>query len=162
VSNNAVTIRSATPADLDTIVAFNRAIAEETEGKTLDHATIVSGVRQALVDPSRCMYFIAEVDGAVAGQTMVTFEWSDWRDGLFWWIQSVYVDHRFRRRGVFRALYDHIRNLAKSRHEVCGLRLYVHRDNTRAIKTYRHLGMTLTEYVLCEEEWPKLQTEPRP
>ena len=161
MSNNAVTVRSATLTDLDTIVAFNRAMADETEGKTLDSATLVSGVRKALADPSRCMYFIAEVDGAVAGQTMVTFEWSDWRDGLFWWIQSVYIDGRFRRRGVFRTLYDHIRHLAHSRPEVCGLRLYVHHDNTRALDTYRHLGMTLTEYVLCEEEWPKPQTETR-
>jgi GNAT superfamily N-acetyltransferase len=154
MSKNAISVRPATLVDADVVVEYNRAIAHETEDKTLDLATVAAGVQQALEDPGRCSYFIAEVDGVVAGQTMVTFEWSDWRNGYFWWIQSVYVDERFRRRGVFRALYDHVRNLAKSESDVCGLRLYVDRDNARALETYSNLGMTLTDYLLCEEEWP--------
>lgn len=134
-------------------MAFNKAMAEETEGKTLDLATAQAGVRYALEDPHRALYFIAEVDSAVVGQTMITPEWSDWRNSFFWWIQSVYVDAKYRRYGVFRALYEHIAKLAKDRDDVCGLRLYVHCDNRNAIETYRRLGMSQTEYVLFEEEW---------
>lgn len=141
-------------ADLDTLVAFNQAMAFETEQKRLDAATVAAGVRRALEDPNRALYFVAEVDDKVVGQTMVTLEWSDWRNGSFWWIQSVYVDPNFRRCGVFRALYEHIRTLAKERRDACGLRLYVHRDNERAIDTYRNLGLTFTDYLLCEEDWP--------
>ncbi len=153
LSSPSITIRDAASTDLDTIVAFNQAMAEETEGKTLDPPTILAGVRKALEDPARCMYFVAVVDDAVVGQTMVTFEWSDWRNGCIWWIQSVYVDPGFRRHGVFRALYAHVRDLARRSPDVCGLRLYVIKQNTRAIETYRKLGMTLTDYLLCEETW---------
>jgi GNAT superfamily N-acetyltransferase len=139
--------------DFETIVAFNQAMAQETEGKQLDPATLAAGVRDALRDPTRCTYYVAEVDGVIAGQTMITVEWSDWRNGYFWWIQSVFVDTRFRRRGAFRTLHAHIRNLAEARPDVCGLRLYVHRHNNRAIKTYANLGMRSTEYLLCEEDW---------
>jgi len=150
---NPVSIRPATPDDADHVIAFNTALAAETEGKTLDASTLAVGVRKALADPSRSLYFMAEVDDAVVGQTMVTFEWSDWRNAFFWWIQSVYVDSRFRRRGVFRALHDHVRREARSRPDVCGLRLYVHHDNHRAVKTYERLGMPQSEYLLCEEDW---------
>jgi ribosomal protein S18 acetylase RimI-like enzyme len=149
-----INVRRATTADVDTIAAFNQAMAQETERKTLDAATATEGVRRGLADPGRSLYFIAEVGGVAAGQTMVTTEWSDWRNGFFWWIQSVYVDPSFRRRGVFRALHAHIRNLARGQEEVCGLRLYVHHTNQRALATYRTLGMNPTDYVLCEEEWP--------
>jgi len=148
-----ITIRRATVADADRIVAFNTALASESEGKTLDAQTVTAGVREALADPSRSLYFLAEVEGEVVGQTMVTFEWSDWRNAFFWWIQSVYVDSRFRRRGVFRALHDHVRREARSRPDVCGLRLYVHHDNHRAMKTYTQLGMPQSDYFLCEEDW---------
>ena len=131
-------------------------MALETEQKRLDPGLIADGVRNALEDPTRCTYFVAEVDGAPGGQTMITSEWSDWRDGFFWWIQSVYVEPRFRRRGVFRALHAHIRRLARARPDVCGLRLYVHRRNTRAIETYARLDMTSTDYLLCEEDWSAL------
>jgi GNAT superfamily N-acetyltransferase len=150
---NSITIRRATVADADRIVEFNTALAAESEGKALDARTITKGVREALTDPARSLYFVAEIDGEVIGQTMVTFEWSDWRNGFFWWIQSVYVDSRFRRRGVFRALHDHVRREARSRPDVCGLRLYVHHDNHRAMKTYAQLGMAQTEYLMCEEDW---------
>lgn len=128
-------------------------MAEETEGKTLDPATADAGVRCGLKDPSRALYFMAEVDGVAVGQTMITPEWSDWRNGFFWWIQSVYVDPEFRRRGVFRALYEHIAGLAKQRDDVCGLRLYVHGSNEQAIETYHQLGMSQTEYRLFEKTW---------
>jgi len=94
MSANPVTIRRATVADADYIVGFNTALAAESEGKTLDAKTITDGVRAALTDPARSLYFVAEIDGEVVGQTMVTFEWSDWRNAFFWWSQSVYVDSR--------------------------------------------------------------------
>lgn len=146
-------IRPATPADQATIVAFNQRMASETEGRTLDPTVLAAGVREALGDPSQCLYFIAELSGEPVGQTMVTFEWSDWRNGVYWWIQSVYVPEPYRRRGVFRALYAHIREQVRSRPDTCGLRLYVHRENARALETYRNLGMILTDYLVCEEEW---------
>jgi len=148
----AVHVRPAAAGDLDTVIAFNRAMAAETEQKTLDRATLAEGVRQALADPNRSLYFVAEVDGAVVGQTMVTVEWSDWRNGFFWWIQSVYVDPAFRGRGVFRSLHTYIRNEAGRRSDVCGLRLYVHRDNQRAMRAYQNLGMQETPYRLYQED----------
>ena len=153
MNGETIHVRQATPADLDTIVAYNQAMAKETENKTLDPARAAIGVRRGLDDPNRSLYFVAQIGGAVVGQSMVTNEWSDWRDGFFWWIQSVYVDPDFRRRGVFRALHTHIQALARQRDDVCGLRLYAHRDNRRAIGTYGRLGMTVTDYVLCEEDW---------
>ena len=152
MSDRPTHIRRATLADLDTIVAFNQAMALESENKTLDLSTVTAGVRRALEDPGRSVYFVAEVDGTIVGQTMVTMEWSDWRNGFFWWIQSVYVDSDSRSRGVFRALYEHILALARQRRDVCGVRLYVHRDNHRAVEIYAKLGMKLTDYLLYEED----------
>ncbi len=151
---DAIRIRPATPKDLDTIVEFNLSLASETEGKALDRPVLRAGVEAALADASRAQYFLAEVDGEVVGQTMFTTEWSDWRNGTFWWIQSVYIAADHRGQGVFRALYGHIRELAKREPDVCGIRLYVDNDNHRAIKTYRRLGMELTDYLICEEFWP--------
>jgi GNAT superfamily N-acetyltransferase len=151
-------IRAATDADLDTIVSFNIALARESEDKTLDRNTVTEGVRTGLADPARSLYFLAECDGRIAGQLMVTTEWSDWRNGFFWWIQSVYVEPDFRRCGVFRSLYNHTRTLAQERADVCGLRLYVHGANNRAMRTYERLGMTTTEYNLCEEVWSEAES----
>lgn len=145
--------RPASLSDLDTVVRFNEAMALETEDKRLDRATLTEGVRRALADPARSRYFVAEVDGKVVGQTMITFEWSDWRNGFFWWIQSVYVDANHRRAGVFRSLYRHIRDAARASPDVCGLRLYVHHANDRAMATYRDLGMSVSDYKLCVEDW---------
>src|ERR1041385_8043626 len=118
-------IRPATPADAATIAAFNAAMALETEHKRLNPATLRAGVERAIEQPDAARYFLAEIAGQVAGQLMITFEWSDWRNANFWWIQSVYVAPEFRGRGVFRALFDHVRRLAKKRRDICGLRLYV-------------------------------------
>jgi len=139
--------------DLNAIVGFNRAMAFETEDRILDHDTATSGVRNALQDAGRGRYFVAEVEGHVVGQTMVTCEWSDWRNAYFWWIQSVYVAREHRRHGVFQALYRHIREIGFQRPDVCGLRLYVHRTNRAAAQVYRKLGMNQAEYSLFEDEW---------
>jgi ribosomal protein S18 acetylase RimI-like enzyme len=143
-------IRRATPADETILVAFNTAIAWETEHKRLDPAILAAGVRAVFADPARGFYTVAERDGEVVGQMMITFEWSDWRNGWFWWIQSVYVHESARRGGVFRALYRAIEQQAAADPSVIGLRLYFESDNTRAQSTYRSLGMTDTAYGIME------------
>jgi ribosomal protein S18 acetylase RimI-like enzyme len=145
------TVRPATPADADTIIEFNRLLAQESESKTLDLNLLGPGVRAGLADPHKGRYFVAEDAGASAGQMGITYEWSDWRNGWFWWIQSVYVRSEHRRRGVFRALFDYVQAAAKSDPTVIGLRLYVERDNAAAQKTYRSLGMVETGYFVLEK-----------
>ncbi|HEY1192175.1 MAG TPA: GNAT family N-acetyltransferase [Gemmata sp.] len=145
-----LTIRRATAADEPVLVAFNTAIAWETEQKRLDPAVLSAGVRAVLADPARGFYTVAELGGEVVGQMMITFEWSDWRNGWFWWVQSVYVHERARRSGVFRSLYRAIEQEATADPTVIGLRLYYEHDNTRAHATYRALGMTDTAYGLME------------
>src|SRR5688500_1492020 len=129
------TIRPATHADADTLIDFNLRMARETEGLSLDPATLARGVRAALSDPAKALYFVADFGRQVVGQLMLTREWSDWRDGDIWWIQSVYVNADHRRRGVFRALYEHTRQRARAA-GVVGLRLYVERHNAAAQDVY--------------------------
>ncbi|HEV3004213.1 MAG TPA: GNAT family N-acetyltransferase [Pirellulales bacterium] len=148
-----IQIRDATPADAQTITEFNRLLALESEHKRLDPEVLARGVRLALTRPELCRYFLAEVEGRIVGQTMLTYEWSDWRAGVFWWIQSVYVVPGSRGRSVFRALFQHIETLAKSTPEVCGLRLYVEQHNAPAIATYGRLGMTPSGHWLYELDW---------
>ena len=144
-------IRSATPADAETIASFNEAMATETEGKTLDPATIRAGVRGLFARPDLGFYVVAEDGGRIVGQLMITYEWSDWRNGVFWWIQSVYVRPEFRGKGIYRALHAHVSTMAKAAGGVCGFRLYVEKENAAAQETYRRLGMHETPYVLFEE-----------
>ena len=143
-------IREARPADGRTIAAFNSLLAEETEGKTLDPGLIGPGVQRLLEDETRGRYWVAEAGGEIIGQVMVTYEWSDWRNGNIWWIQSVYVPVAWRRRGVFTALYRHVESAAAAEPRVIGLRLYVEKDNTRAQRTYEALGMARPSYLVME------------
>jgi GNAT superfamily N-acetyltransferase len=143
-------IRQATPADAPTVIEFNRLLAEESEGKILDPAVLTPGVHAALADPHKGLYFVAEEDGRLLGQTMITYEWSDWRNGWIWWIQSVYVRPEARQRGVFRALYEHIRQEAE-RAACAGIRLYVEDNNQRAHQTYYRLGMKRAGYFVLEQ-----------
>ncbi len=145
------TIRQALPADAPTVVEFNRRLAEESEGKALDLTILAGGVATALADPQRKgPYYLAVEGETVLGQLQITFEWSDWRNGWFWWFQSVYVIEAARRRGVFRSLYEYVAELARREPNVVGLRLYVERDNHGAQRTYRSLGMEPTAYLLLE------------
>ena len=144
-------IRRATFDDADTLAAFNSEMATETEGKKLLPDVIGAGVRALLNDAGLGYYVVAESEGQVVGSLMVTTEWSDWRNGIFWWIQSVYVTPPWRRRGVYRSLYDFVRDLANDDPNVCGFRLYVERDNITAQKTYAALGMQESDYKLFEE-----------
>jgi GNAT superfamily N-acetyltransferase len=144
------TIRRAVAADTPLIVEFNRRLALESEGKTLDLAVLTAGVAAGLADPEKARYFVAEEEGRVVGQLMLTLEWSDWRNGWVWWIQSVYVHPDARRRGVFRALYQHVHQAASADPQVVGIRLYMERDNHVAQQTYLSLGMELSSYVVLE------------
>ena len=145
-----LTVRRGTPADLPTLIEFNCRLAEESEGKSLDRALLTAGITAALADPTKGPYFVAELDGQAVGVMQLTTEWSDWRNGWFWWIQGVYVRADARRKGVFRALYQHVHETAKQDPTVIGLRLYVERENRRAQETYLKLGMEWTSYGLME------------
>jgi GNAT superfamily N-acetyltransferase len=148
-----ITIRDANELDLSVLVDFNRRLALESEGKVLDDPTLTAGVRRGLAHPELCRYFVAQADGRTVGSTMVTFELTDWRDGVLWWLQSVYVEPAARRHGVFRAIYRHIEAVARADRDVRGLRLYVHRLNQPAQKTYAAVGMSKAEYEVFEFDW---------
>ncbi|MCG6117611.1 MAG: GNAT family N-acetyltransferase [Aquimonas sp.] len=143
-------LRAATSADIGVLVDFNAAMALETEALELDRERLQRGVAALLAAPARGRYRLAELDGQVAGALLLTFEWSDWRCGDWWWIQSVYVRPEARRRGVFRALYRSVADEARADPGVCGLRLYVERDNLAAQETYASLGMAETHYRMYE------------
>jgi len=150
---SAIVIRIGTIDDLESVAAGNAALALEAEGRQLAPDAVRAGVRRVLADPTRGVYYLAERDGKVVGQLLITREWSDWRDGWFWWIQSVYVTPAARRQGVFRALYEHVCAAARRAGEVCGVRLYVDARNVRAQQVYERLGMQRTEYCLYELDW---------
>jgi GNAT superfamily N-acetyltransferase len=144
-----VLIRNAEPTDWATIAEFNRALAAETEDKQLDWEVLSNGVRRLLADVGKGRYFMAEDAGRIVGTTMITYEWSDWRDGWIWWIQSVYVHPDYRGRGVFSRLYRHIEALAAEL-DIKAVRLYVLTSNTRARATYPALGMHESGYTVLE------------
>jgi GNAT superfamily N-acetyltransferase len=143
-------IRAAGEGDVPLLAAWARAMALETEHKQLDPGTVARGIAAVLAEPRRGRYLVAERDGVPAGTLMLTYEWSDWRCGDWWWIQSVYVDPAYRRRGVYAALYAQVRAEAAARPDVCGLRLYVERDNAAAQRTYEGLGMADAGYRMYE------------
>jgi GNAT superfamily N-acetyltransferase len=143
-------IRPADARDIGTIVDFNVALCRETEGRELDHATVTQGVRRFVSEPARGRYFVAQIGAEVVGQTAHTFEWSDWRNGEIWWIQSVYVHPAHRARGVFRALFNHIRGLGEQDAECCGIRLYMEHDNETARRSYLSLGFSESGYEVLE------------
>ncbi len=146
-----VTVRDATPADLEFVVDGNQRMALETEGKALDPALLRPGVAAVLGDPGLGRYFIAELGGRMVGQMMLTYEWSDWRNGCFWWIQSVFVHDGHRGMGVFSGLFRHVAALAERDPGVCGLRLYVDRGNHAAQRIYAHLGLHASNYEVMEQ-----------
>ena len=144
-------IRQATVKDASAIASFNQDMAMETEGITLDPPTILSGVTKILLDDNFGFYLVIEVAQEIVASLMVTTEWSDWRNGQYWWIQSVYVKPQWRRKGLYRAMYLKVKTLSEANSEVCGFRLYVENENIRAQSTYESLGMTQTHYKMYEE-----------
>jgi ribosomal protein S18 acetylase RimI-like enzyme len=149
---DSIPIRSAGSDDAAIIADYNAAMALETEHKQLDAALLRAGVERAIAQPEGARYFLAEIDRRVVGQLMITFEWSDWRNGMFWWIQSVYVHPDFRSRGIFKELYRHVERLARQA-GACGLRLYVERENRAAQEVYQRLGMRDAGYAVFERDW---------
>lgn len=144
-----IQIRLAVKDDIDTIARFNKEMAWETEEINLPLDRVKKGVAGIFEDGRRGFYIIAESEGKVVGQTMITYEWSDWRNADFWWIQSVYVLPEYRRSGVFRAIFDHIKGMAAISN-VCGFRLYVNKHNSQAKIAYENLGLEYSYYELYE------------
>ncbi len=145
------TLRPGVPQDAAVLAEFNQRMALETEGIALIPQVILSGVTRLLDDPGLGYYLLAEHDGDVIAALMVTTEWSDWRNGVFWWIQSVYVVPEWRRQGLYRRLYQRVKQMAQEAKNVCGFRLYVERHNHAAQQTYQRCGMLETHYKLYEE-----------
>jgi GNAT superfamily N-acetyltransferase len=145
-----IEIRDATLHDAEFIADANCRLALESEGLKLDPVTALAGVRALLQDSARGSYFIAMIDDAPAGQIMITYEWSDWRNGNIWWIQSVFTLPAHRRKGVFRALYRHVERRAREGAAVA-LRLYVEKNNQAAQSAYVNLGMEMSHYLVMEE-----------
>lgn len=148
----AITIRQATTDDIPTVVEFNCRLARESEHLELDRPTVTAGVTAVVNNSERTgPYYLACDGGEIVGQLQITFEWSDWRNGWFWWVQSVYVRADARGRGVFRSLYNHVRQTARAAGNVVGIRLYVERNNGSAKATYQRLGMKEIPFHLMQE-----------
>ena len=147
-----VLIRPGRSDDLETLVEYNLALARETEDLELNPETLRAGVEKALARPESSRYFVAEAQDKVIGQTMVTFEWSDWRDGFIWWLQSVYVHTEFRSQGVFHRIYSHIESEARKDQAARAIRLYVMQDNARGMGAYQKAGMAPSGYIVYERE----------
>ena len=151
-----ISVRDATRADIERIAEFQQAMALETENRTLDESTIRQGITAVFDDPRKGFYTVAVADdngdGAaqVVGSLLITYEWSDWSNATHWWIQSVYVNAAWRRRGVYRALYERILGMVEGRGDICSIRLYVERANVVAQQTYESLGMSRSHYDMYE------------
>lgn len=146
-----ISIRIAVAADADSLVEFNQAMAFETEHKRLDWQILQAGVEAVFQDKRKGFYAVAESEGKIIGGLMITFEWSDWRNKWFWWIQSVYVLPDFRGSGVYRKLYEFVKREAEAGKDVCGFRLYVEKENVPAQSVYKKLGMDESYYLMFEE-----------
>lgn len=144
-------IRSAQKSDTSALVEFNLAMALETEGKVLDDASLHPGVEAVFADTNKGFYVVAEEDGRIIGGLMVTFEWSDWRNAWFWWIQSVYVLPEARGKGIYGDMYGLVKRRADKAGDVCGFRLYVEKDNVGAQAVYERAGMEASYYLMYEE-----------
>ena len=148
-----IQIRRAALADAESIADHNAAMALETESLELDRERLRQGVEAVLRDSAKGFYIVAEVDDQVVGQMLVTFEWSDWRNATFWWLQSVYVRPEYRRRGVYRRLYEQVLDEAQARGDICGVRLYVSKENAVAQQVYERLGLRQAHYAMCEVDF---------
>ena len=146
-------IRQANETDSSSIVEFQLAMAWETEQLQLHEPTVVKGVAAVFADQGKGIYYVAELNGTVVGSLLTTFEWSDWRNGTVWWIQSVYVRPEYRKRSIFSHLYKHIQSLVVTNPDLRGIRLYADKTNIPAHGVYEHLGMTAEHYQMFE--WMK-------
>jgi ribosomal protein S18 acetylase RimI-like enzyme len=157
MNRDVFSVRPATVDDVQTIVHFNAAMALETEQRRLDLDRLRKGTHALLVNQQHGFYIMAETPGEASptavGQLMITFEWSDWRNGVFWWVQSVYVTPEWRRCGVYRAMHKHIAARAKADPQVCGIRLYVEQQNQRAQSVYQRVGLSPSAYLVYEQDF---------
>ena len=153
MQTNTITYREAHVSDRTDIIDFQVAMALETEGVALDRPTVTRGVDAVFRDPSKGRYYVAVRGEEVVASLLITYEWSDWRDGLVWWIQSVYVRPQFRGQRVYAGLYAYVRDLAVADDRIKGIRLYVDERNSRAKIVYARLGMTGEHYRVFE--WMK-------
>jgi ribosomal protein S18 acetylase RimI-like enzyme len=149
--NEQTIIRIAHPSDVDSLIAFNQAMALETEGKKLETEILSAGVNAVFADDKKGFYVVAESGDEIVGGLMITYEWSDWRSGWFWWIQSVYILPAARGRRIYSQLYDFVREKAAAEGNVCGFRLYVETENTHAQRVYEKLGMESSHYLMYEQ-----------
>lgn len=150
---SALHLRQAHPQDANTIARFQRQMARETEALDLNADTVAKGVQSVFEDTTRGVYHVAEVEGRVIASLLITYEWSEWRNGQVWWIQSVYVEKDYRGQGIFKQLYTYIQSLANSDDQICGIRLYVDNTNQAAQKVYQRIGMNGDHYKVYE--WMK-------
>ena len=150
---SSITYRDAHPSDRDAIVEFQIAMARETEELELDRDVLLSGVEAVFHDPSHGRYFVAEAGDRVVASLLITYEWSDWRNGTVWWIQSVYVRPENRRQRIYAGLYEHVKSIVDTQPRVRGIRLYVDRRNVSAQQVYTRLGMNGEHYQVFE--WMK-------
>jgi len=150
-------VRPARECDVASIVEFSLAMAMETENRTLDKVRLQDGTRALLADPAHGFFLVAELprreESELVGQMMITYEWSDWRNARFWWIQSVYVAPAWRRQGVYRRMHQVVVASAKADPKVCGIRLYVERDNGMAQSVYQHVGLQSSAYIVYEQDF---------
>ncbi|PIE23077.1 MAG: GNAT family N-acetyltransferase [Planctomycetota bacterium] len=149
--NASFLVRRGRESDAEQIALFQEQMALLTEGKRLDPTTVRRGVSRVLSEPGLGFYLMAEEQGEIVGCLLLTTEWSDWRGGLFYWIQSVYVAEARRRRGIYRSLHQEVRRIALGAGNVIGIRLYVEKENQAAMASYRAMGMEKTAYRLYEE-----------
>lgn len=147
-----MSIRRGKIEDLETIVKFNYNLAKETEEKELNVEILTKGVEAILLDDTKGKYYVYTINGKVVGQLMHTYEWSDWRNGTFLWIQSVYVEKEYRKKGIFKELYNHVKDMCDRDESIAGIRLYVEKENSTAKSTYKSLGMYECEYHMYEYE----------
>lgn len=152
-----ILIRRGEMRDADVIAAFNIAMARETEGKELLPDVIAAGVRGLLDNPALGFYLVAVSRERIIASLLITTEWSDWRNGVFWWVQSVYVQPEWRRKGIYSHLYQFVKSAAAADTGICGFRLYVEKDNRTAQTTYQSLGMRETQYQMYEEMKPGIR-----
>lgn len=163
---NSFIVRPARESDLETILQYSTAMAKETEGRPLDTTTLRAGIIALMRSPKHGSFILAEraCEGrqSPVGQLMITYEWSDWRNGEFWWVQSVYVHPAWRRQGVYRAMHRYILDQAKQQTNICGIRLYVERNNPTAQTVYQRMGLSPTGYLVYEQDFvlPRLSSAP--
>lgn len=148
-----ISIRQASDKDIPVIVDFQLSLAMETENIQLDRSIVTDGLNAVFNDISKGTYYVAEADGAIVGCHLITFEWSEWRNGTVWWLQSVYVKESHRKHKVFSTMYDHLKQLIQQDPSVLGLRLYVDKSNARAQNVYKSIGMNGEHYTVFE--WMK-------